>query len=94
MAHNTWMEKVKRTVTAVLLPIDSTRKGSCNRCGECCKLPNYCPFLGFDHEGLSYCKIYPIRPMNCRKYPRSADEQICPTCGFYFTEEEQEVTLV
>ncbi|MDX9701804.1 MAG: hypothetical protein RBU23_02050 [Candidatus Auribacterota bacterium] len=93
MTKNTWLAKLKRTLTS-LLPISPARAGSCNRCGECCKLPNYCRFLGYDHEGLSYCKIYPIRPLNCRKYPRTASEQICPTCGFYFVETEHEVLKV
>ncbi|MGC8753311.1 MAG: YkgJ family cysteine cluster protein [Fervidicoccaceae archaeon] len=28
-----------------------------------------CVFLGFDHEGKTYCKIYEARPMKCRLYP-------------------------
>jgi len=90
MKKNTWGQKLKRTITS-FLPIDSARKGTCNRCGECCKLPNVCPFLGFDSENLAICKIYPIRPLNCRKYPRTKDEQVCFSCGFYFVEEKEEV---
>jgi len=88
MAENTWGQKLKRTLTA-FLPISVMRKGSCTRCGECCKLPNVCPFLGFDNEGLAICKIYPIRPMNCRKYPRTQNEQVCKTCGYNFAEEKE-----
>ena len=42
-------------------------------------------FLKFDDEGKSYCTIYPIRPLNCRKYPRTESEHITTdTCGFTF----------
>ncbi len=93
MTKNTWGAKINRTLTS-FLPIDTNRAGSCNRCGACCKLPNVCPFLGFDHEGLSYCKIYPVRPLNCRKYPRTESDQVCSDCGYYFVETEHEVTTV
>ena len=80
---NTWAEKLKRTVTSVL-PVDPNRKGSCNRCGHCCMLPNRCPFLRFDHETKAICMIYNFRPLNCRKYPRVEEEHIAFPCGYYF----------
>lgn len=46
--------KMKRFVTS-LLPVAENRRGECNRCGQCCKLPFPCPFLRFDAEGLSSC---------------------------------------
>ncbi len=82
--RNTWLAKIKRTFTAVL-PISERRKGQCNHCGACCKLPNVCPFLKQKPDGQSYCSIYPIRPMNCRKYPRTESEFITEdTCGYRF----------
>jgi uncharacterized protein len=81
---NTWAAKAKRTLTC-LLPISPRRRGRCVNCGACCRLPNVCPFLKTDGQGKGYCGIYPVRPLNCRKYPRTASEHITPdTCGFYF----------
>jgi Fe-S-cluster containining protein len=85
---NTWGAKLKRTVTA-FLPVDKNRRGQCIRCGACCKLPNVCPFLGYDSEGKAICRIYNLRPLNCRKYPRTPSEHItCTTCGIRFEESE------
>jgi hypothetical protein len=82
--QNTWPAKAKRTVTA-FLPVADNRKGQCVSCGACCKLPTVCPFLKYDSEEKSYCTIYPIRPLNCRKYPRTESELITgDTCGFKF----------
>ena len=78
--------KLKRLTTS-LLPIDEGRRGECNRCGECCKLPYPCPFLRFDDQGLSSCAVYHARPPSCRKYPRVASENVTQeTCGFYFVD--------
>jgi len=83
---NTWSAKAKRTVTSVL-PVSKNRKGQCVNCGACCKLPNECPFLRYADDGKEYCSIYPIRPLNCRKYPRTESEFITQeTCGFNFDE--------
>ncbi|MBN2019486.1 MAG: hypothetical protein JW749_04605 [Sedimentisphaerales bacterium] len=83
---NTWGAKLKRTFTA-FLPVDKSRRGQCNRCGACCKLPNVCPWLRFDAEGKALCLIYPVRPLNCRKYPRTPSEHITTdTCGLRFEE--------
>ena len=84
---NTWGAKTARTVTA-FLPVSEKRKGQCISCGACCKLPNVCAFLKFDSQGKSYCTIYSIRPLNCRKYPRTKSELItADTCGFTFEAE-------
>lgn len=81
---NTWSAKVKRTITAVL-PVFKNRRGKCINCGACCRLPTMCYFLKFDRDGKSYCSIHPIRPLNCRKYPRTKEEFITEeTCGFKF----------
>lgn len=78
--------KLKRLLTS-LLPVDAGRHGSCNRCGECCRLPYPCPFLRYDEDGLSRCSVYRLRPPSCRKYPRTATENLTPaTCGFHFPE--------
>ncbi|MGF1548909.1 MAG: hypothetical protein ACFCUG_16455 [Thiotrichales bacterium] len=79
-------DKIRRTITSIL-PVASNRRGSCNNCGACCKLPTQCRFLRFNDSGESYCGIYKVRPLNCRKYPRSAAELItADTCGFWFEE--------
>jgi Fe-S-cluster containining protein len=78
------LNKTKRLFTS-LLPVDPARTGACNRCGACCKLPYPCPFLRFDHQGLSSCAVYAIRPPSCRKYPRVTAEQLTPQeCGYSF----------
>lgn len=83
MMENTWGSKVFRTLTC-MLPVDSKRKGECIDCGACCKLPNKCLFLK-EKKGKSYCSIYHVRPLNCRKYPRTEKEHITKeTCGFRF----------
>ena len=50
-------------------------------------------FIDFDtkdvriiaEDGQSYCSIYLIRPLNCRKYPRTESECVTEdTCGFRF----------
>ncbi|MDD5063384.1 MAG: hypothetical protein PHQ35_01310 [Phycisphaerae bacterium] len=81
---NTWSAKAKRMFTSVL-PVDKNRKGQCRRCGACCKLPNVCPFIGIDKDGLCTCKIYPLRSLSCRKYPRTKSELLtADTCGHSF----------
>mgnify|MGYP003574167178 FL=1 len=90
---NSWLKcmqyKLLRFVTS-LLPIADNRHGSCNRCGQCCKLPNPCKFLRYDENGLSSCAVYRWRPPSCRKYPRTARENLTQqTCGYYFAEAKQ-----
>jgi Fe-S-cluster containining protein len=81
--------KLKRFLTS-LLPVAENRRGECNRCGQCCKLPFPCPFLRFDEQGLSSCAVYFARPPSCRKYPRVAAENLTPhTCGYYFVSPDQ-----
>ena len=81
---NTWSAKAKRTITSVL-PVSRNRMGQCISCGQCCKLPNVCPFLRFDEDGKSRCAAYRLRPLNCRKYPRTESEFItAETCGHKF----------
>ena len=79
--------KIKRTLTSVL-PVSPDRRGNCIACGACCKLPNRCWFLRYDSDGHSYCAAYALRPLNCRKYPRTASESLtADTCGFRFVAE-------
>ena len=86
--RNTWGARIKRTFTSVL-PVAEQRRGQCIQCGACCKLPNVCPFLKSNGDGHIYCRIYPIRPLNCRKYPRTPSEHItAETCGFHFEDGE------
>lgn len=82
--ENNWQSKIYRTFTSIL-PLDKNRVGKCINCGECCKLPNECRFLRYKKDGTSHCSIHNIRPLNCRKYPRTEKEQITKnTCGFKF----------
>jgi len=82
--RNTWSARIKRTFTSVL-PVSKTREGKCIHCSACCRLPNVCPFLKIGEDGKSFCSIYAIRPLNCRKYPRTESEFITDdTCGHTF----------
>lgn len=70
-----------------MLPVAKSRTGQCIGCGACCKLPNPCYFLKRGEDGRSFCGIYRLRPLNCRKYPRTASECLTSaTCGFRFDE--------
>lgn len=81
---NNLMAKLKRTLTSVL-PVDKNRQGKCLNCGKCCYLPFRCPFLLKRKNGKSYCSIYIIRPLNCRKYPRTEKECLTnESCGYSF----------
>jgi len=87
------INKLKRTLTS-LLPVDEKRTGACNNCGACCRLPFRCGFLKTttdeNNEKKEYCSIYAIRPPNCRKFPRVAEEHklVKDTCGFSFEDNE------
>lgn len=82
--QNTWAARLKRTLTSPL-PVSEQRHGQCVNCGACCRLPNVCPFLKTNGNGKGYCGIYRLRPLNCRKYPRTESEHITEsTCGFRF----------
>jgi hypothetical protein len=85
------LNKLKRLSTS-LLPVDAGRRGACNRCGACCKLPYPCPFLRLDAQGSSRCAVYHLRPPSCRKYPRVASENLTPEqCGYRFVTQEERV---
>jgi len=82
---NTHFTKLKRTLTSIL-PVSDNRKGNCVNCGACCKLPNPCFFLEYDNKKY-HCSIYVVRPLNCRRYPRTDKEHITKeSCGFWFEE--------
>jgi Fe-S-cluster containining protein len=78
--------KIRRFFTSLVLPVDKRRDGECNRCGACCKFLFECPFLKVveGNPNSFECRIYPIRPPQCRKYPRTKAEQIHEPCGYYF----------
>lgn len=83
------IKKIKRTMTSVL-PVSKSRMGNCNECGECCRLPYTCPFLK-EENGQTLCSIYSLRPLNCRKYPRTDSECITrETCGFRFANNDND----
>ncbi len=88
------VNKILRFITS-MRPIADARRGFCNRCGTCCKLPNRCKFLRYDEKGLSRCAIYRWRPPSCRKYPRTERENLTSqTCGYYFIKFEEPAALV
>lgn len=78
--------KVVRFFTSLVLPVDDTRTGECKKCGACCKFLVRCPFLrtSDDGTGAPTCMIHPVRPLQCRKYPRTQSEQIHAPCGYAF----------
>jgi Fe-S-cluster containining protein len=81
---NSWGAKIYRTFTSIM-PVAKNRMGECRKCGVCCKLPNKCSFLMIDANGDAACTIYYVRPLNCRKYPRTKKEHITQeTCGYKF----------
>lgn len=78
--------KLTRFVTSLVLPVDPSRTGECERCGACCRFLVKCPFLRPSKEdpGSFECKAYFLRPLQCRKYPRTKREQIHHPCGYRF----------
>jgi len=60
--------KIRRTLTSIL-PVAANRRGACNNCGACCKLPTPCRFLGYKASGESYCLIYKIRRSTAASTP-------------------------
>lgn len=75
------LKKSKRLIESTILPVEPGRKGECTRCAACCKISFRCIFLKKKNE----CAIYPIRPPNCRKFPRRRiDLTEVNTCGFYW----------
>jgi hypothetical protein len=78
--------KVDRFFTSLMLPVDPNRVGECNRCGACCMFLFKCPFLkSTDGDPSSFkCRVYSIRPPQCRKYPRTSREQTHKPCGYMF----------
>jgi len=78
--------KILRFATSLFLPVDPNRTGKCLRCGACCRFLFRCPFLREvrGSPGQYRCAAYPIRPPQCRKYPRSKREQIHQPCGYRF----------
>ncbi len=66
--------KVRRFFSTLLQPgrVEkqiAEREGDCNRCGRCCKIGFVCPFLEEFEDGSSRCRVYAVRPLQCRKYP-------------------------
>jgi len=84
--------KLRRFATSLVLPVDQKRTGECRRCGACCKFGVVCPFLrqSPDEPGTFFCAAYKLRPLQCRKYPRSKEEQIHQPCGYRFEENTED----
>jgi len=89
--HGPFDGKLKRFGTSLVLPVDRNREGDCKRCGACCKFLVNCPFLrpARDDPNAYECRAYLIRPLQCRKYPRTREEQIHQPCGYYFAEPDE-----
>lgn len=81
--------KVTRFCTSLVLPVEGTRTGECQGCGACCEFLVRCPFLRRDASGASRCRIYAVRPLQCRKYPRTAEEQVHQPCGYRFSKDPE-----
>ena len=82
--RNTYFAKIIRNITA-FLPVAKNRTGECKNCGACCRLPEPCIFLRENNDGTTYCRIYKIRPLSCRKYPRTEKEFLTKgICSFKF----------
>ena len=83
--------KIIRTITSIL-PVEEGRTGECNNCGACCRLPFRCVFLKTSDNNKEYCSIYKVRPLNCRKFPRTQKEHelVESECGFHFEEAKAE----
>jgi hypothetical protein len=69
------------------------RRGSCNRCGACCKLLYRCPAYD-ESSGEGKCLIYNDRPGICALFPINEKDLrdrdiVMPeqSCGFYFVRE-------
>lgn len=78
------LKKLRRSIES-LLPVSRGRKGRCRMCGACCRLPIRCFFLSKKDK----CIIYRIRPLQCRKYPRSLrDKKEVGKCGFKWKEND------
>jgi Fe-S-cluster containining protein len=74
------IKKFKRVLES-LFPVQMGRIGRCKMCGACCRLPFKCLFLS--KGGI--CRIYAIRPPQCRKFPRTkADRKEVKDCGFHW----------
>lgn len=75
---------------------EELRKGTCKRCGACCKLLFNCPFLSERADGSYSCRIHNRRPENCRMFPvdhhdlRDRDV-LMPnqSCGFHFPQRQE-----
>jgi len=78
--------KVTRFFTSLVLPVDPGREGECLRCGACCKYLVTCPMLVYEDGDPKRpkCRAYRLRPLQCRKYPRTKNEQIHQPCGYRF----------
>lgn len=79
--------KLRRVIVgAVLTDLDrshlaKSRKGSCDRCGECCKILFRCPF----YDDATGCTVYDRRPPSCRLFPMiPADLQEVSRCSISF----------
>ncbi|OPZ23842.1 MAG: hypothetical protein BWZ02_03066 [Lentisphaerae bacterium ADurb.BinA184] len=84
LTRNSLSAKVLRQFTS-LLPVSHSRQGRCLGCGDCCRLPYRCPFLRSDGPGHARCAIYLLRPISCRRYPRTPEEHLTKgKCGFRF----------
>ena len=62
--------------------LKAERQGACRRCGSCCDLTFYCPYLSAE----SGCLHYEKRTLTCRDFPIDAlDLKLTRVpCGHYF----------
>ncbi len=78
-----WLVKTNRGYVKSSL---SARRGTCARCGRCCKVFFRCPFL----RGNA-CVIYERRFEQCRAFPIDRNDTVLirkmgGRCGFHFSD--------
>lgn len=88
---NQFIGKFRRFFTSLIFSVDANRAGDCRNCGACCMFFSKCIFLEYDDDSAKFrCRIYDIRPLQCRKYPRTPGEQSHKPCGYYFEESSKQ----
>ncbi len=98
MAFRYWMGKMRRFYQSHLkkdfiASQHARRKGSCQRCGRCCKLGVYCPYFVELEDGGTGCSIYEYRPLQCRAFPITGtdlEDAGCPGFSFELLRKEEE----
>ena len=78
-----WLSKFRRGYVAKMR---RQRRGSCVRCGSCCRIMFKCPHL----ENGSHCLVYLKRANQCANFPIDHRDlrYLEDVCGFYFVRDD------